>query len=137
MEDGNTIAEEYDALPQIVKDVLDRFSTDENDYESCGKLVDALNKIGWTCDYYLDAEPYDLRRIIKKGESYSYADLEAYSKTKGMDDRDHSLECDGDFNIGHQIVKLEHKHKDEISTFVLVGFTPSNGGIYECVYTDM
>jgi hypothetical protein len=131
----NTIENEYDILPQNVKDILDKYEECES-YEECSKLVKELETIGWTCDYYLDANPFDFRRVIKKGEKYSYEDLEAYSKTKGLDDRDHTLECEGKFVIGHQIVKLEHKHKDEISTFILTGWASKNG-IYECVYTDM
>jgi hypothetical protein len=129
-------AEQYDALPQNVKKVLERHETDENDYESCDRLVKDLNKIGWTCDYYLDAEPYDFRKIIKKGESYSYEELEMYSEERGLDERDHTLVCEGEFTVGHQIVKLEHNDKDEISTFILTGWA-NKKGIYECVYTDM
>ena len=41
----------------------------DNTYEDCRKLVDELESVGWTCDYYLDAEPYDLRPI---GEPSNY-----------------------------------------------------------------
>lgn len=53
----------YEELPIEVQAVLDKFSECENDYENCGNLVDELETIGWTCDFYLDAEPYGLRPI--------------------------------------------------------------------------
>jgi hypothetical protein len=49
----------YDTLPPKVKKILDKFG--DNTYDSCSKLVARLNKVGYTCDYYLDAEPYNLR----------------------------------------------------------------------------
>lgn len=53
----------YEELPIEVQAVLDKFSECENDYENCGNLVDELETIGWTCDFYLDAEPYGLRPV--------------------------------------------------------------------------
>ena len=53
----------YEELPIEVQAVLDKFSECENDYENCGNLVDELENIGWTCDFYLDAEPYGLRPV--------------------------------------------------------------------------
>jgi len=55
--------EEFDFLPKEVKEVINRFSMMENDYESCENLKDALKEIGWTCSYGLDAEPYYFRKI--------------------------------------------------------------------------
>ena len=133
MED--TTENEYDILPQHVKDILDKYEECEDD-EDCARLQAELETIGWTCDYYLQAEPFDFRRVIKKGEKYSYEDLEAYSKTKGMDDRDHTLECEGELAIGYKKLKLKHKQEDEHSDFILVGFA-GRKGIYECVYTNM
>lgn len=51
----------YDELPNEVKEVIDNFK--ENTYDECAKLVMNLNQIGWTCNYYLDAEPYGLRKL--------------------------------------------------------------------------
>ena len=53
----------YEELPIEVQAVLDKFSECENDYENCGNLVDELETIGWTFDFYLDAEPYGLRPV--------------------------------------------------------------------------
>lgn len=50
-------------LPSEVQDLIDEFSNSENDYADCKKLVLELNKIGYDCDYGLDAQPYNLRKI--------------------------------------------------------------------------
>jgi hypothetical protein len=55
--------EHIDTLPQEVQDVLARHQDDDNDYLSCANLVKDLEAVGYTCDYYLDAEPYNLRKI--------------------------------------------------------------------------
>lgn len=51
-------------LPLEVQDVINKFSESENDYADCAKLVEELNDVGYTCDYGLDAEPYNLRKIL-------------------------------------------------------------------------
>ena len=136
MEDETTIAEQYDTLPQIVKDVLDKYATDENDYESCANLVKELNTIGWTCEYYLDAEPYNLRKLIKKGKSYTHSEIERFSTDIGMDEAEYDLHEHGRYVVGQNILVLEHTSKDVTMTFVLTG-TRGNDSIYECVYTDL
>ena len=52
--------EHYEKLPIEVQAILDKYSEMENDYENCGNLVDELELVGWTCEYGLSAEPYDL-----------------------------------------------------------------------------
>jgi len=32
-------------------------------YKNCALLVEQLNAIGWTCDYGLDGEPYDFKKL--------------------------------------------------------------------------
>ncbi len=55
--------EHYEQLPQQVLDILEKFSEQSNDYDTCKKLVGQLEAIGYSCDYDLSAEPYDLRKI--------------------------------------------------------------------------
>lgn len=56
--------EEPESLPQELQDVLNAFAEKDGDgYENCAELVKELNKIGYTCEYYLDAQPYNLRKI--------------------------------------------------------------------------
>nr|WP_298657240.1 hypothetical protein [uncultured Flavobacterium sp.] len=52
-------------LPPPVVDVLNEFTLaeDMDGYENCAKLVEALKPLGYTCDYYLDAIPYNLRKL--------------------------------------------------------------------------
>lgn len=50
-------------IPAEVQAVLDIHNQEDNTYENCGQLVKDLNIIGYTCEYYLDAEPYGLRAL--------------------------------------------------------------------------
>lgn len=53
-----------DLLPKDVIDLLIEFGrTDECNYKDCDKLVADLNKLGYTCEYGLDASPYNLTKI--------------------------------------------------------------------------
>ena len=55
--------EKYEPLPQEVKDIINEFSENDNTYESCAELVKKLESVGYTCDYYLDAEPFNLKKL--------------------------------------------------------------------------
>lgn len=60
--------ENYDILPKEIKKIIDLFNIRKelleiDGYENCALLVTALEKNGWTCDYYLDAEPFDLKKL--------------------------------------------------------------------------
>lgn len=47
-------AEQYDNAPQEVKDILDTFNEEKDSYKECERIIEELNKIGYTADYYLD-----------------------------------------------------------------------------------
>jgi len=56
--------EQYDTLPQEVKDIINEFNEKDGDgYENCAELVKRLEAVGYTCEYYLDAEPFNLKKI--------------------------------------------------------------------------
>ncbi len=55
--------EPFDKLPIEVQEVLSKYAYDEFDYENCANLVEDLNSIGYTCEYYLNAEPFGLRKL--------------------------------------------------------------------------
>ncbi len=55
--------ETVELLPKEVQEVINNFSEKDNDYENCAKLVEELEEVGYTCDYGLDASPYDLKQI--------------------------------------------------------------------------
>lgn len=50
-------------LPAEVMAILRNHEADENDYATCQALQDDLEQIGWTCDWGLDAVPYNLREL--------------------------------------------------------------------------
>lgn len=55
-------------IPSEVQEVLDRYFSElhnpkRNRYDICAELVAELNKLGYTCDYGLDAEPFDLQKL--------------------------------------------------------------------------
>jgi hypothetical protein len=65
-EDIIDMFEHLDQLPQEVLDVLEKHSNtweDKDGYQACRDLVAELETIGYTCEYYLDAEPFNLRKI--------------------------------------------------------------------------
>jgi hypothetical protein len=55
--------ENYELLPSNVLKVLTNFEDMEETYEDCEKFRNELEKIGYTFEYYLDAIPYDLKKI--------------------------------------------------------------------------
>ena len=50
-------------IPSEVQDVLVTFDEDADDYQELDRLLAELEPLGYTFDYYLDAEPYGLRPI--------------------------------------------------------------------------
>lgn len=50
-------------IPSNVMAILDKYSEMDNTYENCQRLVDELEAIGYTCEYGLDAEPYNLKKL--------------------------------------------------------------------------
>jgi hypothetical protein len=49
-------------IPSEVQEILETFDEDKpNTYLELDRLVNELEKVGYTFDYYLDAEPYGLR----------------------------------------------------------------------------
>ena len=57
--------EEWDALPEHIKEICGTFNEDEDSYQECAKIQDRLQSVGWTCDYYLDGVPFDVKPINK------------------------------------------------------------------------
>ena len=55
--------EYYDALPDEVKAIIDKHSNDDNTYETCGALQEELEEVGYTCEFGLDATPFNLKKI--------------------------------------------------------------------------
>ena len=55
--------ENPELLPIEVLEILEKYSESENDYETCSELVRELNSVGYTYEFGLDAEPFNLRKI--------------------------------------------------------------------------
>ena len=52
-----------DEVPQEVLDILEEFEENGCTYDNCEILVERLNEVGYTCEYELDAEPYNLTKL--------------------------------------------------------------------------
>jgi hypothetical protein len=59
--------EEYDKLPDNIKDLMDRYlnDADDYDYKRLQNIQKEFEKEGWTFDFGLDAEPYELKPLKK------------------------------------------------------------------------
>jgi hypothetical protein len=69
-EEGVDLFEDYENIPSNVQEVLDKYSDafEDGDYRKLEKANNELKKIGYTFEYGLDGEAYDLRKIGQKGK---------------------------------------------------------------------
>ena len=58
--------EQHEKQPTRLKAILKRYNLEDPDYITLEKMLKAVNKIGYTFDYYLDATPYNLRPLKAK-----------------------------------------------------------------------
>jgi hypothetical protein len=81
-EEGVDLFEDYDNIPPKLQAVLDKYeyAFQDGDYRDLEKALKAVNAIGYTFEYYLDGQAYDLRKIGQKGKS----EVEEYSKGGGL-----------------------------------------------------
>ena len=59
-------AKAYENFPPEVKVVVDSWDDNKNLYEECARIKCQLEEIGWTCDYDLSGEVYDVREKKKR-----------------------------------------------------------------------
>jgi hypothetical protein len=52
-------------IPNEVQAVLESFNEDNDSYVELDRLLDELEPLGYIFSYYLDAEPYWLRKIVE------------------------------------------------------------------------
>lgn len=71
VEEGVDLFEDYDNIPSNVQKVLDKYSDafEDGDYKELEKANKELGKIGYTFEYGLDGQAYDLRKVGEKGKS--------------------------------------------------------------------
>ena len=50
-------------IPVMVKDIIRTFNEDADPYRELSRIVSELEPLGYTFDFYLDAEPFNLRKI--------------------------------------------------------------------------
>ena len=62
-QDMKDLFETPELIPDEVQAVLETFDEDADSYRELARLVNELEPLGYTFDYYLDAEPYGLRPI--------------------------------------------------------------------------
>jgi|TARA_Y100000389_G_scaffold204481_1_gene257298 hypothetical protein len=52
-----------DLIPENIKSVINTFDEDVDSYVELRRLVNEVEELGYTFDFYLNAEPYGLRPI--------------------------------------------------------------------------
>lgn len=58
------IPEEYDNAPEKIKAILDSYDEDcENSYKECERIINELENEGYTADYDLSGELFDLEKL--------------------------------------------------------------------------
>lgn len=68
--EGVDLFEDYENIPKNVQKVLDKHQSafEDGDYAGLEKANTELKKIGYTFEYYVDGQAYDLRKIGQKGK---------------------------------------------------------------------
>jgi hypothetical protein len=72
-EQGVDLFEDYEDQPKEVSDLLETLEVEDYNYDTLNDLLSKMKKIGYTFEFGLDAEPYDLRKIGQRGKSEFYA----------------------------------------------------------------
>lgn len=52
--------EHYETLPQNIQTLINDFNTRTADYNLCNRFVEQLEERGYTCEFGLDAIPFNL-----------------------------------------------------------------------------
>jgi hypothetical protein len=60
----NDLFEMPNLLPEEIKELLQAFENEDNTYEACSALESALKSAGYSIEWGLDAEPFNLQRIV-------------------------------------------------------------------------
>jgi hypothetical protein len=54
---------DYENLPQRIKDIVDSWDDNKNLYQECSRIERELEQEGYTCDYGLCGEVYDVKPL--------------------------------------------------------------------------
>ncbi|MGV6816144.1 MAG: hypothetical protein ACWA44_02605 [Thiotrichales bacterium] len=74
MNDQIDLFEQYEQIPANIQAVLDQYDLEGMSYGECKSLLSVVEALGYTFEYDLDAEPYNLRKVTKvvaKPKAYS------------------------------------------------------------------
>jgi hypothetical protein len=72
--------EDYDALPNEVRLILDKYSNEDGEYSTLEEMKLELEPLGYTFDYDLDAVPYNLRKIKSVSVESDEDEIEPFKK---------------------------------------------------------
>jgi hypothetical protein len=50
-------------IPDVINDIIESYNEDADLYGECRRLLNEMNKHGYTFEYGLDGVPYDLQKI--------------------------------------------------------------------------
>jgi hypothetical protein len=103
VENGIDLFEDYENIPADVQEVLDRNEDAfvDGDYKGLEKAHRELESIGYTFEYYLDGQAYDLRPIGTKGKS------EFYAKGGEFENENREMVLNNNKQIAHHTKELE------------------------------
>ena len=54
------LIDDIESLPVEVQNVLEEFSHKDQTYTNCQQLIEALEPLGYTCEYDLSGTPFNL-----------------------------------------------------------------------------
>lgn len=101
---GIDLFEDYTNIPAKVQTILDKYENAfvDGDYKQLEKAHKALNKIGYTFEYYLDGQAYDLRPIGTKGKS----EMDEFRKGGSLDKENSDMVLNNNKQISHHTKEL-------------------------------
>lgn len=69
--EGIDLFQTEELIPANVMEILNKYREDliDGSYSACSECCKELEAIGYTFDWYLDGEPFDLRPIGTKGRT--------------------------------------------------------------------
>ncbi|HTB32668.1 MAG TPA: hypothetical protein VK808_11610 [Bacteroidia bacterium] len=102
--------------------ILNRYDTDIQSYKECEKLLKELELLGYTFDYGLDGNPYDLRKITFKirvafGSDLTKAIEEFSVEHEGLSDAEVIDHEDFDCTEG-EVIEREFITKEALDAYV-------------------